>query len=298
MTANEAAASAKRAELARRLAGLGTAAVAFSGGVDSTFLLSECHKALGAGAVAVSGRSMSFPPRELEAAKRFASERGIRHRVVDSEEMDVPGFADNPPHRCYLCKRGLFARIRSAADEEGAKWVLEASNRDDEGDYRPGLEAVREMGVLSPLREAGLTKDEIRLLSREDGLPTWDKPSFACLASRFPYGERITPEALRRVDAAEEFLMSLGMRQVRVRLHDKGRLARIEADEDGLNFLADPAARAKVHAELLELGFTYVASDLAGYRSGSMNLTLPAASAGTGGDAGAGGGRGTGGGGG
>ncbi|MDR1036585.1 MAG: ATP-dependent sacrificial sulfur transferase LarE [Deltaproteobacteria bacterium] len=276
MTPDPGAARAKRAALASRLAGLGTAAVAFSGGVDSTYLLMECHLALGAGAVAVTGRSSSFPPRELEAARSFARERGIRHRVMDSEELDEPGFADNPPHRCYICKRGLFTKLRAVADEEGARWVLEASNLDDEGDYRPGLQAVAEMGVLSPLREAGLTKDEIRLLSRDAGLPTWDKPSFACLASRFPYGERITPEALGRVDAAEEYLMSLGVRQVRVRVHDRATLARIEADEDGLAILSCPEARRAAHARLLELGFTYVATDMAGYRTGSMNLTLPA----------------------
>ncbi|MDR1081294.1 MAG: ATP-dependent sacrificial sulfur transferase LarE [Deltaproteobacteria bacterium] len=279
MTADAGPARIKRAELARRLAGLGTAAVAFSGGVDSTFLLSECQKALGPGALAVTGRSLSFPPRELEEARRFAGERGIRHRIVDSEELDEPGFADNPPHRCYLCKRGLFTRIRAVAEEEGARWVLEASNVDDEGDYRPGLAAVSEMGILSPLRECGLTKDEIRLLSLEDGLPTWDKPSFACLASRFPYGERITPEALRRVDAAEECLMALGVRQVRVRLHEKGTLARIEADEEGLDLLSSPEARREALAKLRGLGFSYVAVDLAGYRTGSMNLTLPDASA-------------------
>ncbi|MDR1039615.1 MAG: ATP-dependent sacrificial sulfur transferase LarE [Deltaproteobacteria bacterium] len=275
MTLDPDAARAKLATLERRLAGLGTAAVAFSGGVDSTFLLAECQKAMGDGVLAVTGRSLSFPPRELEAAARFARDRGIRHRIVDSEELDEPGFADNPPHRCYLCKRGLFSRIRAVAEEERAQWILEASNRDDEGDYRPGLEAVRELGVLSPLREAGLTKDEIRLLSREADLPTWDKPSFACLASRFPYGERITPEALRRVDLAEELLMSMGLRQVRVRLHEKGALARIEADEEGLGILSDPDARASVHARLKAMGFTYVSADLAGYRTGSMNLTLP-----------------------
>ncbi|MDR3153789.1 MAG: ATP-dependent sacrificial sulfur transferase LarE [Deltaproteobacteria bacterium] len=269
------AARAKREGLSRRLLTLGTAAVAFSGGVDSTFLLAECQKALGPGTLAVTGRSLSFPARELEAATRFAEGRGIRHRVVDSEELAEPGFADNPPDRCYLCKRGLFSKIRAVADEEGARWILEASNLDDEGDYRPGLKAAVELGVLSPLREVRLAKAEIRALSREAGLPTWDKPSFACLASRFPYGERITPEALARVDRAEEFLMSLGARQVRVRLHEKGTLARIETDDDGMRLLSGPAARERAAAKLKELGFKYVAMDLAGYRTGSMNLTLP-----------------------
>jgi uncharacterized protein len=288
MAVDTGAASAKREALERRLASLGTAAVAFSGGVDSTFLLAECQKALGRGVLAVTGRSPSFPERELEAASRFARERGIRHRVVDSGELDEPGYADNPPDRCYLCKRGLFARIRAVAEEEGARWILEASNLDDEGDYRPGLRAVSEMGVLSPLREAGLTKDEIRLLSRQGGLPTWDKPSFACLASRFPYGERITPEALRRVDEAEGFLMSLGLRQVRVRLHEKGELARIEADGKGMEILSGASAREAVMDRFRELGFKYAAVDLAGYRTGSMNLTLPGAAPGASGGGGEG----------
>jgi uncharacterized protein len=173
-----------------------------------------------------------------------------------------------------LCKKELFAKLLKVAEARGLEAVLEASNLDDEGDYRPGLLAIRELGVLSPLREAGLTKSDIRALSREWGLPTWDKPAFACLASRFPCGESITAEGLEKVDAAEIFLLSLGCRQVRVRCHDQGRLARIEVDEEGLDLLAAPDNRKLVADRFSSLGFTYTALDLNGYRPGSLNETL------------------------
>ena len=256
------------------LGGLKSAAVAFSGGVDSTFLLKVASEVLGDKVAAVTGRSLSFPERELSAARRFTREHGLVHLEIDSEELEVPGFAANPVNRCYLCKKELFAKIIKTAEAQGLSAVMEASNLDDDGDFRPGLTAIRELGVLSPLREAGLTKNDIRALSRERGLPTWDKPSFACLASRFPYGETITPEGLKKIDTAEIFLLSLGCRQVRVRCHDQGRLARIEADEAGLDLLAVPGNRRLVAEKLAGLGFNYIALDLHGYRTGSLNETL------------------------
>ncbi|MDR1686578.1 MAG: ATP-dependent sacrificial sulfur transferase LarE [Desulfovibrio sp.] len=267
----------KQRRLEECLRSFGSVATAFSGGVDSSFLLACAHAVLGAKAVAVTGRSLSFPLRELHAAEDFAASLGIRHFLVDSEELEVDGFSDNPPNRCYLCKKALFGKVLRVAREQGAAHVIEASNVDDEGDYRPGLQAAAELGVHSPLRMVRLGKDEIRQLSRERGLPTWDKPSFACLASRFPYGERIDPERLRRIDAAEQFLLDRGCRQVRVRFHDGGRLARVELDERGFALFADPALRAAVNSRLKELGFAYAAIDLEGYRTGSMNATLPSA---------------------
>ncbi len=258
--------------LIQQLKELKRVAVAFSGGVDSTFLLFAAKEALGTEVLAVTARSLSFPQRELKEAESFAASQGIEHIVVDSEELDLEGFSDNPKNRCYLCKTELFNKIKALAASRGIDAVLEASNSDDNGDYRPGLIAVKELGIYSPLRHAGFTKEEIRALSREKGLPTWNKPSFACLSSRFPYGESITPERLRMIDQAEQYLLDLGIWQVRVRFHDK--LARIETDEAGFSLLLDPEVRAKVYAEFHRIGFAYVALDLKGYRTGSMNETL------------------------
>jgi pyridinium-3,5-biscarboxylic acid mononucleotide sulfurtransferase len=254
------------------LMNLRSAAVAFSGGVDSTFLLAAAHQALGGRAVAVTARSLSFPKRELAAACEFAAKNGIRQIIVDSEELDIEGFSQNPVNRCYLCKSELFTKIKAIAKEQGLQSVIEGANADDTGDYRPGMKAIHELGVISPLKEVGLAKDEIRALSQKMGLPTWDKPAMACLASRFPYGEEITPEKLRMVDEAEQYLLDMGIRQVRVRCH--GNLARIEADEDGFAVLVERQRRGKVYQRLKEIGFTYVALDVQGYRTGSMNETL------------------------
>jgi uncharacterized protein len=245
--------------------------------VDSTFLLASCKEALPGDLVAVTGRSHSFPARELSAAKELAASLGLKHVVVDSEELDLPGFSANPPNRCYLCKRELFGKIQAVAKELGLAAVVEASNLDDQGDFRPGLRALSELGVVSPLRDCGLDKSDVRALSRHLGLPNWDKPSFACLASRFPYGELITPERLDRIDRAETFLLGLGVRQVRVRFHDHGELARVETDEDGLALIMAPGRRQEVLSKLKGLGFIYVTLDLGGYLSGSMNLSLPEA---------------------
>ena len=268
----DALAFAKLKQLRERLRHIGSAVVAFSSGVDSTFLLRVAHEELGEHVVAATICSHTFPKRELAEAATFCRAEGVRHAVIDSNELDIPGFAENPPDRCYHCKRELFSKLLAFAHENGLAAVLEGSNLDDDGDYRPGRRAIRELGIVSPLHEAGLTKAEIRALSREMGLPTSDKPSFACLASRFPYGERITAAALERVERAEQWLLDagLGLKQLRVRSH--GDLARIEVPSDAIPRLA--ARAAEIDAAFKELGFAYVALDLRGYRTGSMNEVL------------------------
>jgi uncharacterized protein len=254
------------------LKSLGSAAVAFSSGVDSTFLLKVAHDVLGDKAIAVTARSCSFPERELNEAISFAKDNGIVHMIVDSEELDIEEFSQNPLNRCYLCKHELFSKMKAIAEKNGFLEVVEGSNMDDLGDYRPGLDAVRELGVKSPLRHAQLTKNEIRELSKELGLPTWEKQSFACLSSRFPYGQSITEEKLKMVDEAEQLLLDLGFRQVRVRHHDT--LARIEISEDQFDKIMEKNVRDQIYIRLKEIGFTYVSLDMAGYRTGSMNETL------------------------
>jgi uncharacterized protein len=262
----------KHDHLKQYLKELGSVAVAFSSGVDSTFLLKTAHDVLGNNAIAVTGRSHSFPKRELDEASSFALKHGIEHLIVDSEELDIDGFSKNPANRCYLCKTELFTKIRQIAESRNIPHIVEGSNTDDEGDYRPGMQAIKELGILSPLRRAGLSKNEIRSLSDTMGLPTWNKPSFACLASRFPYGESITKERLETIDQAEQFLLDSSLRQVRVRFH--GNLARIETDEAGFQFLLDKTHRDAIHRKFQSLGFVYVAVDLLGYRTGSMNEPL------------------------
>lgn len=260
----------KYEELKQYIKSLGSVAVAFSGGVDSTFLLKVAHDTLGDNVVAITARSCSFPARELGEARAFCEKEGISHVVVESEELGIEGFAENPKNRCYLCKSELFRKMWAAVRELGIENIAEGSNTDDNGDYRPGLIAVAEQNVKSPLREVGLSKAEIRELSKELGLPTWDKQSFACLSSRFVYGETITEEKLTMVDKAEQLLLDLGFTQVRVRVH--GKMARIEIKKDEFQRLIEAADQ--VYGYLKSLGFTYVSMDLGGYRTGSMNEVL------------------------
>lgn len=263
---------AKLEQLRECLRGIGSAAVAFSSVVDSTFLLHVAHEEIGERVVAVTAHSHSFPKRELDEAAAFCRTEGIRHEIMYSEELNIPGFAENPPDRCYHCKRELFGKILAFAHNKGLAAVLEGSNMDDDGDYRPGRRALQELGILSPLHDVGLTKAEIRLLSLDMGLPTSDKPSFACLASRFPYGEHITAAGLERVEKAEQWLLDagLGLKQLRVRSH--GDVARIEVPPADIPRLA--ALAAEIAAAFREIGFAYTTLDLQGYRTGSMNEVL------------------------
>jgi len=245
--------------------------VAYSGGVDSTFLLKVALDMLGERVLAVTAKSPIHPASELAAAEEIARRLGARHLFVQSHVLADPEFARNLPERCYLCKRGLLSKLKELADEHGLKQVVEGSNYDDLSEHRPGLRAVRELGVRGPLAEARLTKKEIRALSRQMGLPTWNKPAQACLATRFPYGEQLTLEKLRRVEVAEEFLRSLGLGQLRVR--DHGALARIEVSQEEMPRLLREMT-PKIVDKFKALGYTYVTLDLEGYRTGSMNELL------------------------
>jgi len=264
--------NAKYENLKKSISKLGNTAVAFSGGVDSTFLLKVAKDILENNVIAITANSGAFPKRELSQARAFCKKEKIKHFVFKFNEFGVKGFAKNPPNRCYLCKKELFKKILEIAKANGITNVVEASNADDINDYRPGMKAIAELGIKSPLKEAGFSKKEIRAESKKLGLPTFSKPSFACLATRFPYGEKITAKKLSMIDRAEQFLLNLGLKQVRVRHH--GDVARIEADETGFEILMDSKTRKKINDKLKKIGFSYVAVDILGYRTGSMNETL------------------------
>jgi len=251
---------------------MGSVAIAYSGGVDSSLLAKVAREVLGDHAVAILASSETYPSEEVQSARELAKDIGIRLIEIHTDELNNPEFAKNSPDRCYHCKRELFGKIMDIAQSEGLAFVAHGANLDDLGDYRPGQRAATEFGVRAPLQEAEFTKGEIRELSRQLGLPTWNKPSFACLSSRFPYGTAITPESLGQIDKAERLLRDMGFKQVRVRHH--GTIARIEVDESELPTLVTPKVRKIVLERFKELGYLYVTVDIEGYRTGSMNAEL------------------------
>ncbi|MCR5099618.1 MAG: ATP-dependent sacrificial sulfur transferase LarE [Lachnospiraceae bacterium] len=262
----------KLEDLKDHIRGLGSLAVGFSGGVDSTFLLAVAHEVLGDGVIAVTEADASVPGRELDEARFFCEERGIRHITCNVDPFKEEEYRQNGPDRCYFCKKGIFTEIKRIAEENGIAYVAEGSNVDDMGDYRPGLRAVEELSVKSPLREAGLTKSDIRLISKAMELPTWSKPAYACLASRFVYGEEINEKKLRMIDQAEQFLIEHGFLEERVRIH--GNIARIEVPAKDIPRLASDEVRGVIYERFKELGFMFVTIDMRGYRRGSMNETI------------------------
>ena len=262
----------KETALTERIKAAGKLAVAFSGGTDSTYLVYKAHEVLGENALAVTIRSQVLISEDFEWTVEFCRNAGIKQAVIDYDVFTAEQFGDNPPDRCYYCKRSIFENIKKTASEYGITEVADGSNVDDTGDYRPGMRALKELGIVSPLKESGLTKNEIRALSKEIGLPTWDKPAAACLASRFAYGEKITAEGLVRVANVEKFIRDLGFSGIRVRVH--GDIARIEAAPDDIELLTYGRTRKEISAELKRLGFKYVTIDIDGYRTGSMNEVL------------------------
>ena len=247
--------------------------VAFSGGVDSTLLLKAAADVLGDRVLAVTALSATTPDHERRDAANFTRSMGVHHLEIASHELTLPAFIENPPDKCYICKKSRFGELVRLASEKAIPWVVDGANMDDDGDYRPGSRAARELGVRSPLREAGMTKPEIRQLSRLLGLPTWNKPSYACLASRIPYGQSITPEKLKQVDAGEAFIRGLGLSwQVRIR-HEEDT-ARIEVETEAIARFMDKDVRQQIVSRLRALGFRFVALDLEGYTTGSLNRVI------------------------
>jgi len=262
----------KLSKLKEVVSKLESVVVAFSGGVDSTLVAKVCYDTLKDNSMAVTARSETYPDFEFKESQKLASEIGIKHLVVDTSELAIEGFASNPPERCYFCKTELFGKLKEIAKEHGFLNVADGANLDDTQEFRPGLKASKELDVRSPLKETGLAKEDIREVSKFLNLPNWNKPAYACLSSRFPYGQSITEEKINMVSEAEKYLRDLGLIQFRVRYHET--IARIEILPEDIHTLTNSPAREELTAKFKEIGFTYVTLDLAGYRSGSMNEVL------------------------
>jgi uncharacterized protein len=271
---NDPALRTKREELTRKIASFGRVAVAYSGGVDSAVVAQAAFEAVGDKAIAVTAVSDSLASGELDEAKELAQQIGIRHRVIRTEEFADPNYLRNNPDRCYFCKSELYGRLSSLLPQLGVDVIVSGANVDDAGDHRPGMRAASENEVRHPLQECGLTKKDVRDLAKAWGLPTWDKPATPCLSSRIAYGEEVTAEKVRMIDAAENWLRDRGLRVCRVRYH-KGDLARVELPLDDLPTFAEPRVRDELVKVFRELGFKYVTLDLEGFRSGSNNAVVP-----------------------